>query len=204
MLSAQILALSLIPLLSGIVPDDRTISSPAHLLGVEDRVTEDFLIGTWKYSEDFFRWGLADKDKAKIKPFRGSAYMRVEKGGSMRMINLFRPADAHWELTQEGILIQDPKYPDRASQLLPVKKRDKDRIWIMLPFASGSTGIGMVRVQDDETSYSEHSIERSSAKQRRSYDRTESSPEWTRRNSGTSLPDPTPLDFPPSSRGIDY
>ncbi len=204
MLSIQILALSLVPLLSGIVPDDRTISSPAHLLGVEDRVTEEFLIGTWKCSEDFFRWGLADKDKAKIRPFRGNAYMRVEKNGTIRMINLFKPSEAQWELTQEGILMQDPKYPERASQVLPVKKRDKDRIWVMLPFAAGSTGIGMVRVPDDEMSSSGHKIEKTSEKRRRSYERTGGSSQGFQRDSDISAPDPVPLEISPSPRQQDY
>lgn len=204
MLTIQIMALSLIPLLSGIVPDDRTISSPAHLLGVEGQVSEEFLIGTWKYSEDFFRWGLADKDKAKIRPFRGNAYMRVERGGVIKMINLFKPSEANWELSQEGILIRDPKYPDRSSQILPIKKRDKDRIWVMLPFAAGSTGIGMVRVPDDEISSSEHYVEKTSQKRRRSYDQYENPSRGAGRNSGISTPEPTPLEVPSTNSLQDY
>jgi hypothetical protein len=204
LLSVQILALSLIPLLSGIVPDDRTISSPAHLLGVEDRVTEGFLIGTWKCSEDFFRWGLADKDKARIRPFRGNAYMRIEKGGSVKMTNLFKPSEAHWELTDTGILIHDPNYPGRSSQLLPIKRRDKDRIWVMLPFAAGSTGIGMVRVPDDEMLPKEVSrIEKTWQKPRRTYDRNESSFR-DGQDSGVSFSDPTPLESPPPKEEQPY
>jgi hypothetical protein len=198
LLSVQILALSLIPLLSGIGPDDRTIASPAHLLGLEDRVTEEFLIGTWKCSEDFFRWGLADKDKPKIRPFRGNAYMRLEKGGSIRMTNLFKPSEALWELSDTGILIQDPNYPGRASQLLPIKKRDKDRIWVMLPFAAGATGIGMVRVLDDEILRTEPKTEKISEKRRKTYDRTQSSTREVELDADVSVPDPAPLETTPS------
>jgi hypothetical protein len=204
LLNVQILALSLIPLLSGIVPDDRTIVSPAHLLGVEDRVTDEFLIGTWKYSEDFFRWGLADKEKAKIKPFKGNAYMRMERDGTIKMVNLFRPSEARWELTGEGILIHDPKYPDRNSQVLPVKKRDKDRIWVMLPFAGGATGIGMVRVPDEELSSTDPKTEKAPEKRRRSYDRTRASVPRTRTDTGVSVPDASPLVTPSSSRDQEF
>lgn len=203
MLNVQILALSLIPLLSGIVPDDRTIASPAHLLGVEDRVTDQFLIGTWKYSEDFFRWGLADKEKAKIKPFKGNAYMRMDKDGTIKMVNLFRPSEARWELSGDGILIHDPKYPDRNSQVLPIKKRDKDRIWVMLPFAGGATGIGMVRVPDEEFLATDPKTEKAPEKRRRSYDRTGAPVQRTRSDADAPVPDPSPLIAPPS-RGQDF
>jgi hypothetical protein len=204
LLNVQILALSLIPLLSGIVPDDRTIASPAHLLGVEDRVTDQFLIGAWKYSEDFFRWGLADKEKAKIRQFKGNAYMRLDKDGTIKMVNLFRPSEARWELTGEGVLIQDPKYPDRNSQVLPVKKRDKDRIWVMLPFAGGATGIGMVRVSDEELSSTDSRTAKAPEKRRRSYDRTGASVSRTRLDADVSIPDASPLDTPSSSRQQDF
>jgi hypothetical protein len=203
-LNLQILALSLIPLLSGIVPDDRTMAMPAHLLGLEERVTEEFLIGTWKYSEDFFRWGPSDKDKAKIKPFRGNAYMQIEKGGTMKMVNLFRPSEPRWKLTQEGILIYDPKYPERTSRILPVKKRDKDRIWVMLPFAGGATGIGMVRVPDDELSSSVHKTEKPQEKRRMSSHR--SRPAFSVEPSGADVPlsNPTPLNTSPAPKQQDY
>ena len=32
--------------------------------------------------------------------------------------------------------------------MLPVRKRDENRIWLLLPFTHGSSGIGLVRVTD--------------------------------------------------------
>ena len=150
MLNFQVLALALIPLLSGVVPGDGAMVSPLALLGIEERISADFMAGTWKSSDEFFRWGITDKEKAKVRQFKGQAYMSLNKDGTMKMVNLFRPPEGRWELSADGVVIFDPRYPERGSQLLPVKKRDKDRIWLLLPFAGGAAGIGMVRVPDGE------------------------------------------------------
>jgi hypothetical protein len=149
-LNFQVLALALIPLLSGVVPRDGAMVSPLALLGIEERITADFMAGTWKSSDEFFRWGITDKEKAKVRQFKGQAHMSLNKDGTMKMVNLFRPPEGRWELSAEGVVIFDPRHPERGSQLLPVKKRDKDRIWLLLPFAGGAAGIGMVRVPDAE------------------------------------------------------
>jgi hypothetical protein len=149
-LNFQVLALALIPLLSGVVPRDGAMVSPLALLGIEERITADFMAGTWKSSDEFFRWGITDKEKARVRQFRGQSYMSLNKDGTMKMVNLFRPPEGRWELSADGVVIFDPRYAERGSQLLPVKKRDKDRIWLLLPFAGGAAGIGMVRVPDAE------------------------------------------------------
>lgn len=76
--------------------------------------------------------------------------MRLDKDRTVTMLNLFQPAKAHWEPAPGGIVILDPKHPARDAKLLPVKKRDQDRIWVMLPFAGGASGIGMERVSEEE------------------------------------------------------
>jgi hypothetical protein len=149
-LNFQVLALALIPLLSGVVPRDGAMVSPLALLGIEERISADFMAGTWKSSDEFFRWGITDKEKARVRQFKGHAYMSLNKDGTMKMVNLFRPPEGHWELSADGVVIFDPRYPERGSQLLPVKKRDKDKIWLLLPFAGGAAGIGMVRVPEGE------------------------------------------------------
>jgi hypothetical protein len=149
-LNIQVLALALIPLLSGVVPRDGAMVSPLALLGIEERLTAEFMAGTWKSSDEFFRWGITDKEKAKVRQFKGQAHMSLNKDGTMKMVNLFRPPEGRWELSADGVVIFDPRYPERGSQLLPVKKRDKDRIWLLLPFAGGATGIGMLRVPEGE------------------------------------------------------
>jgi hypothetical protein len=146
----QVLALALIPLLSGAVPRDGAMVSPLALFGIEERITADFMTGTWKSSDEFFRWGITDKEKAKVRSFKGQALMALNKDGTMKMVNLFRPPEGRWEASADGVVIFDPRYPERGSQLLPIKKRDKDRIWLLLPFAGGAAGIGMVRVPDGE------------------------------------------------------
>ncbi len=150
MLHMQVLVLALMPLLSGVVPHGGEMVSPLELLGIENRITSDFMAGTWKSSDEFFRWGVTDKEKAKVRSFRGHAFMALHKDGAMRMINLFRPSEGRWDISPDGVVIFDPRHFERGSQLLPVKKRDKDRIWLLLPFAGGATGIGMVRVPDGE------------------------------------------------------
>ena len=151
MLSLQILALTLIPILSGVVPRDGNLMiNPTAILGVGEPITAEFIEGTWKYSDEFFRWGVTDKDKAKVRPFSGHAFMSLNKDGTLKMFNFFRPKEGRWELARAGILIHDPLYPERGSQVLPVRKRDRDRIWVLLPFTGGATGIGMVRVSEEE------------------------------------------------------
>jgi hypothetical protein len=119
-----------------------------HLLGIEERVTADFMVGTWKCTDEFFRWGLTDKDKSTVKSLRGQALMTLTKDGQIRMTSFFIPSEGRWEVTSDGIQIHDPRFPGRPPQLLPVRKRDNDKIWILLPFTGGSAGIGMARVQD--------------------------------------------------------
>ncbi len=177
----------MIPLLSGIVPDDRSALSSTALLGMEDSVTEQFLVGTWKYSEDLFRWGLADKEKARIKPSRTQAFMRLREDGTIHMVNFFRPANGHWHLTPEGIAISGPGFPDRF-QILPVRKRDKDRIWLLLPFASGSIGIGMLRIPDEDPSVLEKKIRSDTRRER-----PRSSGESMRRETEPDVPESASL-----------
>jgi len=151
LLDLQILALTLIPLFSAVAPSGSGVSTSAlSMLGADQSVTAEFIVGTWKTSEEFFRWGAADREKARITPFRGSSYMSLRPDGTMKMVNFFRPAEGSWELTAQGLIIHDPSHPERGSQVLTVRKRDKDRMWVLLPFAGGSTGIGMVRVPDEE------------------------------------------------------
>ncbi|MBI4964320.1 MAG: hypothetical protein HY913_13670 [Desulfomonile tiedjei] len=187
MLSLQILALTLIPVLSGVVPTDGSLLiNPSALLGIEESITAEFMTGTWKYSEEFFRWGVTDKDKAKVKPFRGNAFMSLDKDGAMKMANFFRPEEGRWELTQTGILIYDPRYPERGSQILPVRKRDKDRIWVLLPFTGGATGIGMVRVPDEEFVRAREKSDANSTTPRKSTRRQGSSP-WMQPQSSDAV-----------------
>lgn len=151
MLDLQILALTLIPIFAAVVPAEGDVRSAAlALLGMDEPVTSEFLAGTWKSSDEFVRWGSTDREKSRIKPFKGNSYMSLRGDGSMKMVNFFRPEEGRWELTERGLLIHDPKHPERGTQILTVRKRDKDRIWLLLPFSAGSTGIGMVRVPDGE------------------------------------------------------
>ncbi len=150
MLKAQILALLLIPFFSGTVPLDRAAVSPFTVLGFQEQVTQEFLVGAWRSSDEFFKWGATDKEKSKIRSSRGSAVMKVESNGEIRMENFFKPTEGRWEITPDGISISDPRFPDRTPQLLPIRKRDDNRIWILLPFTNGSVGIGMVRVTEEE------------------------------------------------------
>lgn len=172
MLNIQILALTLIPLLSGIAPtSDGVVASPMALLGIDESVTADFLVGTWNISDEFFRWGVADRDKARRRPLRGNAVMCLQKDGSMKMVNLFRPNEGHWEATPKGLLIHDPKFPERGSQILPVRKRDDNRIWLLLPFSGGAVGIGMVRASEGEASCLESKANADSEKRHNSIKR---------------------------------
>lgn len=176
MLDIQVLALTLIPLLSGVVPlDTGSVVLPEALLGIEERVAPDFLVGTWKFSDEFFRWGVTDREKAKQKPFRGHSLMCLRKDGSMTMINFFNPAEGRWEVTGQGLLIYDPKFPERGSQILPVRKRDNDRIWLLLPFSGGSVGIGMIRVAEEEPTRTDYKTNLDSKKKERGRSRPRSS-----------------------------
>jgi hypothetical protein len=121
-------------------------------------ISAQFIVGTWKYSDDFFRWGITDKAKARVRPFRGNAFMWVRPNGTVKMVNLFRPAQGRWELSEEGMVIYDPERPQRVSHILPIRKRDQDHIWVLLPFTGGASGIGMVRVSEEEFSSYENSI----------------------------------------------
>ena len=150
MLNLQVLALSLIPLFSGAIPASEGVAlSPLALLGMGEPISAQFIVGTWKYSDDFFRWGITDKAKAKVKPFKGNAFMSVHPDGTVKMVNFFRPSEGKWELSEEGIVIYDPQRPQRVSHVLPIRKRDQDRIWVLLPFTGGASGIGMVRVSEE-------------------------------------------------------
>jgi hypothetical protein len=142
--------LTLIPLFSGSVPNERNLFSAISLLGMEEQMSPEFLIGTWRYSEEFSKWGITDREKARVRTSRTQAWMSINQDGTLNMVNLFQPAEAKWELVREGILIQDPKYPERGTQFVPIRKRDNDRIWVLLPFSGGAAGIGMERVRDSE------------------------------------------------------
>jgi len=151
LLDLQVLALTLIPLFSAVTPSEGGMSaSVLSMFGAEQSITAEFIAGTWKTSDEFFRWGAGDREKTKITPLKGSSYMSLRWDGTMKMVNFFRPAEGRWELTAQGLLIHDPSHPERGSQVLSVRKRDSNRIWILLPFAGGSTGIGMVRVSEEE------------------------------------------------------
>jgi hypothetical protein len=170
LLNAQVLVLALIPLLSGAVPRDGVMVSPMSLLGIEEHVTTDFLVGTWKCSDEFFRWGVTDKEKSTVRSFRGQALMTLTTDGEIKMTNLFRPAEGRWELSSDRLIVYDPRFPDRTPQYLPVRKRDKDRIWLLLPFTGGSAGIGMVRVPEGMTTSAKPSTETHPANQLRTFD----------------------------------
>jgi hypothetical protein len=146
----QIMVLTLIPLLPSPVPGDAVQGAPFALLGIGEGVTREFMLGTWKYSDEFCRWGATDKERARIKPFSGSAFMSLRDDGTAKMLNLFRPADARWRVSEEGIVVFLPDHPERSLQELPIRKRDQDRIWVLLPFTGGASGIGMIRVGEEE------------------------------------------------------
>ncbi len=149
MLNIQIFALTLIPLLAGAVtPDGKTLIAPMAVLGIEESVSAEFLVGTWQYSEEFFRWGITDTKKAQVRTSRGRGLMTLNRDGTIEMEHLFRPSKGKWELNDRGLLIYDSRFPERGTQLLQIRKRDKDHIWVLLPFSGGATGIGLARVSD--------------------------------------------------------
>ena len=150
MLSAQVLVLTLIPLLSGSVPGEGAVGTNVHqLLGLVTPLTRDFLVGTWRYTDHFLRWGITDKKKASIQRVEGNAFMSLRGDGTMTMVNLFWPPEGRWELCDQGIIIHDTARPERGSQLIPVRKRDDNRIWLLLPYSGGANGIWMVRVAQE-------------------------------------------------------
>lgn len=149
MLNIQVFALSLVPLLAGAVTiDGKALIAPMVVLGIEERVSADFLVGTWKYSEEFFRWGTTDGKPPQVRTSRAGGFMTIHKDGTIEMVHLFRPAKGRWELTERGLLLYDPRFPERGTQLLQIRKRDNDHIWVLLPFSGGATGIGLMRVAD--------------------------------------------------------
>ncbi len=152
MLNAQILALALMPLLSGVSPGvgPTPVDLPT-LLGLGRPLSREFLVGTWKHSDHFVRWGVTDKQRARIRRFHGDAFMYLREDGTMKMINLFRPAEGRWEVMDGAIKLYDPAHPQWGTRILPVRKRDDKRIWVLLPYAGGANGIGMERVSDTES-----------------------------------------------------
>ncbi len=71
MLNLQVFILTLIPLLSGAVPGDGRMPIGAlSFLGIGPSISSEFLVGTWRYSDEFFKWGITDKERAEVKPAR--------------------------------------------------------------------------------------------------------------------------------------
>jgi hypothetical protein len=150
-LDLQVLFLTLIPVFSGIVPHDGLTSiTPSALFGVSEPLTKEFLTGTWKTSEEFFKWGITDRDKATLRPFRKAGYVSFNRDGTLKMANLFQPAEGRWEIRDTGLVLTDPRYPQATERVVPLRKRDNDRIWLLLPFSGGAIGVGMVRVSDEQ------------------------------------------------------
>ena len=203
MLNIQVLALTLIPLLSGVAPNEGSMpGSPLSILGIEERIGSEFMVGTWKCSDDFVRWGVTDRKRAraKVSRFRGNCLMTLHTDGTMKMVNLFRPSEGRWEMTDRGLVLYDPRYPERGSQVLPIRKRDENRIWLLLPFTHGSTGIGMVRVTDNAFGVDES---RSRGTQVRRSRRLPSSPVSSRRVPLSPDADHIRFSSPPSSVSVE-
>ncbi|MFH0825058.1 MAG: hypothetical protein V2B18_20090 [Pseudomonadota bacterium] len=151
MIHLQVLALTLLPLLSGGLPGNGTADlAPLVMVGIESPITKDFMVGTWRYTEDFVRWGITDKKKATVSRYQGTASMVLHGDGSMRMNNLFRPTSGRWEVKNDGIVLFDPERPEWGTQRLQIRKRDENSVWVLLPFSGGATGIGLVRVVEPE------------------------------------------------------
>lgn len=156
MLHIQVLALTLIPLLSDTAPrppDSASVLS--HILGVERRLTAEDLVGVWKYVDHFSRWGVTDKRPARVERYRGTAFMALRKDGRMKMVNLFQPSEGRWEYSNGKLILYDPKRPERGSRALEVRRRDDDSIWLLLPFSGGANGIGLVRAGEAEAKKAE-------------------------------------------------
>jgi len=104
------------------------------------------MIGKWKWLDQFSKWGLTDKEKSRVTTSeKQPAALEINSDGTYTMTNLFRPAKGRWEISEKGLIIYDPVFPERGTQLIPVRKRDENRIWLLLPFSGGSIGIGMIR-----------------------------------------------------------
>lgn|GEM_PF-1727311 len=151
MLELQILFLTLIPVFSGIVPQDGLSGvSPSALLGIAEPVTAEFIQGTWQTSDEFFKWGVTDREKATLRPFRKTGFVKFNKDGTMRMVNFFQPSDGQWEITNKGLILKDPRYPEAPQRLVPIRKRDDNRIWMLIPFSRGAIGIGLERTNRED------------------------------------------------------
>ena len=149
-LNLQIFALALMPLLSGSFPDHGAQADLLTLLGVQPTVSREFMVGYWKATDHFYRWGITDKRKATVRKLNGNALMAIRADGTMKMIRLFQPSEGRWEMTEDGIRFHDPDHPERGSQTFGIRKRDENRIWMLLPFSGGATGIGMVRIDREQ------------------------------------------------------
>ena len=63
MLNLQVLALTLVTLLCPVVPGDGSdYMDPLALLGIEKPVDRNFLVGTWKCTKHFSKWGKQVED----------------------------------------------------------------------------------------------------------------------------------------------
>jgi len=135
------------PLFSGVTPQEAPGVSPSvNLVGVSEPVSADFMIGRWKWLDQFSRWGVTDKEKSHVTSIdRTQAILEINQDRTFNMSNLFRPSKGRWELSEKGLLIYDPAAPERGTQLIPIRKRDNNKIWLLLPFSHGSIGVGMVR-----------------------------------------------------------
>ncbi|MGC8659461.1 MAG: hypothetical protein ACP5U1_10350 [Desulfomonilaceae bacterium] len=151
MLDLQVLILTLMPLLSGVTPQESPGPSVAtNLIGISEPLNRDFILGRWKMLDQFSKWGVTDKEKARVSQInRGQAFLQINKDGTFEMSNLFRPSKGRWELSEKGLLIYDPETMELGTQIIPIRKRDDNRIWLLLPFSHGSVGIGMVRDNTD-------------------------------------------------------
>lgn len=126
-------------------PMSSTGLEPPALVGIHEAVSAEFMVGEWRYADQFERWGITDKEKSRVSNVRSDAMMELRADGTMKMSNFFRPSEGAWEMTENGLVIHDPKRPERGSQTIPVKKRDENSIWLLLPFTGGSAGVGMKR-----------------------------------------------------------
>ncbi len=143
MLSLQVLILTMASFLSGIDPPSGT--SPLAMLGFEDTVTEEFLIGTWRCSDAFVRWDVTDVKEIHSGRMRNKCSMVLSPDGTIVMDNLFKPERGHWKLTEQGLVIYDSSNTGRSPQTIPVRKRGADGLWLFLPFAGGSLGVSVKR-----------------------------------------------------------
>ena len=104
------------------------------------------MIGRWKSLDKFSKWGVTDKEKSRVTVTdRTKAVLDINEDGTFSMSYLFKPSKGRWEISPKGLLIYDPAASERAAQLIPIRKRDENRIWLLLPFAQGAIGIGMER-----------------------------------------------------------